>query len=65
MRPGTIRWLNASVWEEAPKFVVGHPDDKADLAGLRSPAYVADRVTVGLGAYYGHEALHPGLFADL
>jgi hypothetical protein len=45
--------------------VVGHPDDKAHLAGLRSAAYVANRVTMGLGAYYGHEALRPGLFADL
>ena len=61
MRPGTIHWLNAGIWEEAPEFVVGHPDDTAYLAGLRSPGYVANRVTMGLGAYYGHELLRPGL----
>jgi hypothetical protein len=65
MRPGTIRWVNAGIWEEAPEFVVGHPDDKAYLAGLRSTGYTASQVTTGLGAYYGHEVLRPGLFADL
>lgn len=65
MRPGTIRWLNAAVWEEAPDFVIGHPEDKADLEGLRTTKYVEDRVTMRLGAYYGHEALAPGVFADL
>jgi hypothetical protein len=45
--------------------VVGHPNDKAYLAGLRSAAYIANRVTTGLGAYYGYERLRPGLFADL
>jgi hypothetical protein len=44
---------------------VGHPDDKAYLAGLRSAAHLAQRVTMGLGAYYGHETLRPPLFADL
>lgn len=65
MRPGTIRWVNAGTWEEAPDFVIGHPDDKAYLAGLRSTGYTASQVTTGLGAYYGHELLRPGLFADL
>ena len=32
MRPGGIRWLNAASWEEAPDFVVGHPDDKPRAA---------------------------------
>jgi hypothetical protein len=64
MRSGSIRWLNAGIWEEAPEFVVGHPDDKADLAGLRTADYVAERVTLSRGAYYGF-GLHPGLFADL
>ena len=65
MRPGTIRWVNAGIWEEAPDFVVRHPDDKAYLAGLRSANYVGGQVTTGLGAYYGHETRRPGLFADL
>jgi hypothetical protein len=65
MRPGTTRWVNAGLWEEAPDFVIGHPDDKAYLAGLRSTGYTASQVTTGLGAYYGHEVLRPGLFADL
>jgi hypothetical protein len=65
MRPGTIRWVNAGIWEEAPDFVIGHPDDKAYLAGLRSANDVAGLVTTDLGAYYGHETLRPGLFADL
>jgi hypothetical protein len=65
MRPGTIRWLNGAVWEEAPEFVVGHPGDRAYLPGLRPAAYVANRVTMRLGAYYAHEALSPSLFTDL
>jgi hypothetical protein len=65
MRPGTIRWVNAGIWEEAPDFVIGHPDDKAYLAWLRLANYVAGLVTTDLGAYYGHETLRPGLFADL
>ena len=63
MRPGTTRWVNAGIWEEASDFVIGHPDDKAYLAGLGSTRYVVS--TTGLGAYYGHETLRPGLFADL
>jgi len=63
MRPGTTRWVNAAIWEEAPGFVIGHPDDKTYLAGLGSTRYVVS--TTGLGAYYGHETLRPGLFADL
>ena len=63
MRPGTTRWVNAAIWEEAPGFVIGHPDDKAYLAGLGATRYVVS--TTGLGAYYGHEMLRPGLFADL
>lgn len=67
MRPGTIRWLNAATWEQAPEFVVGHPDDKNYLKELRDAAYVGNRVTTQLGAYYGFETRNPrtGLFADL
>jgi hypothetical protein len=67
MRPGTIRWLNAATWEQAPEFVAGHPDDKNYLKELRDAAYVGNRVTTQLGAYYGFETRNPrpGLFADL
>ena len=65
MRPGTIRWLNGAVLEEAPEFVVGHPGDKSYLAGLRPATHVASRVTMRLGAYHGHELLSPSVFADL
>jgi len=40
MRPGGTRWLNAASWEEAPDFVVGHPDDKAELERMTSAADV-------------------------
>jgi hypothetical protein len=61
--PGTTRWVNAAIWEEAPGFVIGYPDDKTYLAGLGATRYVVS--TTALGAYYGHETLRPGLFADL
>jgi hypothetical protein len=65
MRPGGIRWLNAASWEEAPDFVVGHPDDKAELERMTSAADVDKWGALTRGAYYGHEARRPGLFDDL
>jgi hypothetical protein len=67
MRPGTIRWVNAATWEQAPQFAVGHPDDRSYLMELRNAAYVGNRVATQLGAYYGFETRNPrpGLFADL
>ena len=65
MRPGGIRWLNAASWEEAPEFVVGHPDDKAELERMTSAADVDKWGALTRGAYYGHEARRPGLFDDL
>ena len=66
MRPGTVRWVNAATWEQAPEFVVGDPDDKYYSMELRDAAYVGNRVTTQLGAYYGFEtATHAWLFADL
>ena len=65
IRPGSIRWLNAASWEEAPGFVVGHPDDKAELERMTSAADVDKWGALTRGAYYGHEARRPGLFNDL
>jgi len=65
MRPGAIRWLNATSWEEAPDFVVGHPDDKTEMEGMTSPAEVDKWGALTRGAYYGHESRRPGLFDDL
>ena len=66
MRPGGIRWLNAASWEEAPDFVVGHPDDnKAELERMTSAADVDKWGALTRGAYFGHEARRPGLFDDL
>jgi hypothetical protein len=65
MRPGTIRWLNAASWEEAPDFVVGHPDDKAELERMTSAAAVDKWGALTRGAYYGHEERRPGLFSGL
>jgi Protein of unknown function (DUF4238) len=65
MRPGATRWLNAASWEEAPDFVVGHPDDKAEMEAMTTAAAVDKWGALTRGAYYGHEADRPGLFADL
>ena len=65
MRPGAIRWLNAASWEEAPEFVVGHPDDRAELERMTTAADIDKWGALTRGAYYGHEARRPGLFADL
>jgi len=65
MRPGGICWLNAASWEEAPDFVVGHPDDKAELERMTSAADVDKWGALTRGAYYGHEARRPGLLDDL
>ena len=56
---------NAASWEEAPDFVVGHPDDKAELERMTSAADVDKWGALTRGAYYGHEARRPGLFDDL
>jgi len=34
--PGWAKWLNAATWEDAPQFVVGHPDDRSQLEQLTS-----------------------------
>ena len=64
MRPGAIRWLNAASWEEAPDFVVGHPDDKTNWSGC-PPRRTYTSGSSTRGAYHGYEARHPGLFGDL
>ncbi|MFJ8477405.1 DUF4238 domain-containing protein [Kitasatospora sp. NPDC094011] len=64
-RPGAIRWLNAALWEEAPEFVVGHPDDKAKLEQLNTTADVDKWSARALGPYYGHEVRRPAMFTDL
>jgi hypothetical protein len=65
MRPGGIRWLNAASWEETPDFVVGHPDDKAELERMTTATDVNKWGALTRGTYRGYEMRRPALFDDL
>jgi hypothetical protein len=42
--PGWAHWLNAATWMEAPRFVVGHPDDGELMEELAHVNDVAPRL---------------------
>jgi len=55
LQPSWVKWFNAVTWSEAPRFVVGHPNDAPLLERLRTPDELAMSLA-GRGPYRGMTA---------
>jgi hypothetical protein len=59
--PGWTIWLNTVTWQDAPSFVVGHPDDACLLEQLTCIDHIAAKLE-RLGPYRDRHI--QGLFSD-
>jgi len=59
--PGWTAWLNTAAWQDAPSFVVGHPDDASALEQLTKIDDIAPKLE-RFGPYRGRRI--QGLFSD-